>query len=179
MLTLVIGGARSGKSRFAQSLCAGATKVAYIATGCLEDDEMRERVARHRSDRPPHWLTIEEPLDIAGAAKRCSAEYEFILLDCLTIWLSNLCSSRRNDSDETLRTISTQELTRFLAVAANSHCVIVTNEVGCGLVPTTRLGRSFRDLQGWVNQDAARAADWVYHVVAGIPVAIKRPGGAS
>jgi adenosylcobinamide kinase / adenosylcobinamide-phosphate guanylyltransferase len=179
MLTLVIGGARSGKSRFAQSLCAGAARVAYIATARPEDDEMRERVARHRSDRPPHWLTIEETLDIAGAAERCSAKYEFILLDCLTIWLSNLCSSRRKDSNEALRSISARELARFLAAASNSHCVVVTNEVGCGLVPTSPLGRSFRDLQGWVNQDAARVADWVYHMVAGIPVAIKRPEATS
>ncbi|HTX39539.1 MAG TPA: bifunctional adenosylcobinamide kinase/adenosylcobinamide-phosphate guanylyltransferase [Bryobacteraceae bacterium] len=179
MFTLVLGGARSGKSRFAESLCAGAHKVAYIATLRPEDDEMRERVARHRSDRSSEWLTIEEPLDIAGAAERCAAEYSFILLDCLTLWLSNLCDARRQDSAETLRAAAAQELARLVNCTARSQCVVVTNEVGCGVVPASPLGRVFRDLQGWVNQDAARAADWVYHVVAGIPVALKRPGAAS
>ncbi len=177
MLTLVLGGARSGKSRFAESLCAGS--VAYIATLAPEDDEMRARVARHRADRPSNWTTIEEPLDIAAAAEHCCACCDFILLDCLTVWLSNLCASRPEDSDDALRARSAGEFERFVAAAAKRNCVMVSNEVGCGLVPTNRLGRVFRDLQGWLNQDAARAADFVYHVVAGIPVAIKRPEAAS
>jgi adenosylcobinamide kinase/adenosylcobinamide-phosphate guanylyltransferase len=140
---------------------------------------MRERVARHRCDRPVHWLTIEEPLDIAGAVERCSAECDMVLVDCLTIWLSNLCASRPKDSTEQLRAAAEQEFARFVCSAAKSHCVMVTNEVGCGLVPTSPLGRVFRDLQGWMNQDAARVADCVYHVVAGIPVTIKRSEAAS
>jgi adenosylcobinamide kinase/adenosylcobinamide-phosphate guanylyltransferase len=175
MLTLVLGGARSGKSRFAESLCANASRVAYIATLHPDDDEMQERVARHRAGRPADWLTIEEPLDIASAAERCGAECEFILLDCLTIWLSNLCWCHRADSPEQLRAQAARELARFVSATATSHCVMVSNEVGCGLVPESPLGRAFRDLHGWLNQDAARAADSVYLVVAGIPLAIKRP----
>jgi adenosylcobinamide kinase/adenosylcobinamide-phosphate guanylyltransferase len=174
MFTLVLGGARSGKSRFAQSLCAGSGRVAYIATARPEDDEMRARIARHRSDRNSHWLTIEEPLAIADAVGRC-AECDFILLDCLTLWLSNVYWTRREDSEETVRAAASDELARFAAAASKANCIVVTNEVGCGLVPESAVGRSFRDLQGWINQEAARAADFVYHVVAGIPVAIKRP----
>lgn len=176
MLTLVLGGARSGKSRFAQSLCAEAKRVAYIATARAEDDEMRARIARHRRDRPPDWLTVEEDLDIAGAVARCCAQCDFVVLDCLTIWLSNLCASRPDDSEDGLREAATREFSRFVSIAAKSQCVIVTNEVGCGLVPETALGRLFRDLQGWMNQDAARMADFVYQVVAGIPIVVKRPG---
>jgi adenosylcobinamide kinase / adenosylcobinamide-phosphate guanylyltransferase len=175
MLTFVLGGARSGKSRFAQSLCAGARKVAYIATLRPEDQEMHERVAWHRSGRPADWVTIEEPLDIGGAAERCAAECECILLDCLTVWLSNLCASRPEDSADALRAAMEREFVRFVSSAARLDCVMVSNEVGCGLVPEFPLGRLFRDLQGWLNQDAARAADWVYHVVAGIAVVLKRP----
>ena len=175
MLTLVLGGARSGKSRFAESLCINARRVAYIATLRPEDDEMRERVARHRSERPAHWLTIEEPLDIASAADRCDAECDCILLDCLTIWLSNLFWCYRGETPDALRALAARELERLVSAAARCDCVIVSNEVGYGLVPESPVGRTFRDLQGWLNQDAARAADAVYLVVAGIPLAIKRP----
>ena len=177
MLTLVLGGARSGKSRFAESLCANARRVAYIATLRPEDDEMRERVARHRSERPPHWLTVEEPLDIARAAERCG-ECDYILLDCLTLWLSNLSWCHRAETHDTSRGLAARELARFVSAAARCNCVIVSNEVGYGLVPESAVGRAFRDLQGWLNQDAARAADAVYLVVAGIPLAIKRPEAA-
>ena len=178
MLTLVLGGARSGKSGFAESLGAGARRVAYIATLRPEDDEMRERVARHRSRRRADWLTIEEPLDIAGAAERGAAECDFLLLDCLTVWLSNLCASRPEDSADALWAVASREFARFVSCAAGRDCVVVTNELGCGLVPSFPLGRLFRDLQGWLNQEAARAADCVYQVVAGIPVALKRPEAA-
>ncbi|HEY7391955.1 MAG TPA: bifunctional adenosylcobinamide kinase/adenosylcobinamide-phosphate guanylyltransferase, partial [Bryobacteraceae bacterium] len=86
---MVIGAARSGKSRFAQSLCS-APRVAYIATARAEDDEMRRRIARHQQDRPPHWLTIEEPLDLAGAVLQAASQADVIIVDCLTLWLSNL-----------------------------------------------------------------------------------------
>ena len=176
MLTLVIGGARSGKSRFAQSLPSGSQRVAYLATSRCEDSEMAERVARHRHDRPSHWVTVEEPLEIAKAVERLSADREFILLDCLTIWLSNLSWEHRESAAENLRQAASQEVARLIAGAANAHLVLVTNELGCGLVPESPVGRLFRDLHGWMNQDVARSADWVYHLVAGIAVPIKRPG---
>lgn len=177
MLSLVIGGARSGKSSFAQSLCTAAGPVVYLATARVEDAEMAARIARHRLDRPAHWTTVEEPLEIAGAVERHTGHCDFLLLDCLTVWLSNLCWAHREDGEEIVQTAAFHELALVAAAAVASHVVLVTNEVGCGLVPESPLGRSFRDLHGWVNQEAARSADWVYHVVAGIPVAIKRPEG--
>jgi adenosylcobinamide kinase/adenosylcobinamide-phosphate guanylyltransferase len=173
MLTLIIGGARSGKSRFAQSLAPPASKVAYIATARPDDEEMSARIARHRSERPPSWITVEEPLEIVRAVERCSADCHFILLDCLTLWLSNFFLERKGSE---IHEAALREVARLAPAAGSAHLVVVTNEVGCGLVPESALGRSFRDVHGWVNQEAARAADWVYHVVAGIPVAIKQPG---
>jgi adenosylcobinamide kinase/adenosylcobinamide-phosphate guanylyltransferase len=181
MLTLVIGGARCGKTQFAQSLCQAGQRVCYIATARADDDEMCARIARHRRHRPAQWLTIEEPLQIAHAAERMSG-CDFLLLDCLTIWLSNFSWEHRElaqeQGEDALADAAKSELAKLFAAAPSSHLVIVTNEVGYGLVPDTPVGRLFRDLQGWLNQDAARAADFVYHVVAGIPIAIKRPEGS-
>ena len=177
MLSLVIGGARSGKSRFAQSLCATAERVVYVATARAEDEEMTARIARHRQERPAHWATVEEPLAIASAVERHSAQCDVLLLDCLTIWLSNLCWEHRESSEAILQAAAFREVARVAEACKGSHAVVVTNEVGCGLVPESPVGRTFRDLQGWLNQEVARSADWVYHVVAGIPVAIKRPEG--
>jgi adenosylcobinamide kinase/adenosylcobinamide-phosphate guanylyltransferase len=177
MLSLVIGGARSGKSRFAQSLGATAERVVYIATARVEDAEMAARIAQHRQTRPAYWTTIEEPLEIGSAIERHSAHCDFLLLDCLTLWLSNLCWEHREIGDAGIQAAAFRDVARVAATAAASNVVLVTNEVGCGLVPESPVGRSFRDLQGRVNQEVARSADWVHHVVAGIPVAIKRPEG--
>ena len=175
MLTLVIGGARSGKSRFAQSLAAKSGRVAYIATARIEDAEMADRIARHRQDRPSHWVTLEEPLEIGNVIEQQAGNYDFILLDCLTLWLSNFCFEHRDAADASIHEHALREVAR-LAAPVESHVVVVTNEIGCGLVPETHLGRFFRDLQGSMNQEIARAANWVHHLVAGIPVTIKRPG---
>ncbi|MGD0435550.1 MAG: bifunctional adenosylcobinamide kinase/adenosylcobinamide-phosphate guanylyltransferase [Bryobacteraceae bacterium] len=179
MLTVIIGGARSGKSRFAVSLASKLPQVTYIATARAEDDEMRARIARHRAERPPHWRTIEEPLAIAEAAEACVPSCDLILLDCLTLWLSNLCCASAGESEATLRAAASAELHRLALTARRIDILAVTNEVGCGLVPESALGRMFRDLQGWINQDIARPADYVYHLVAGIATAIKRPEVAS
>jgi adenosylcobinamide kinase/adenosylcobinamide-phosphate guanylyltransferase len=179
MLTLVIGGARSGKSRYAQSICSKGPRVAYIATARLEDDEMRSRVARHRRDRPAAWLTIEEPLAIADAVLLQAPRMDFILLDCLTLWLSNFCSERRASSPGELELAASNEISRLIAASAGSHLVVVTNEVGSGIVPESPVGRLFRDLQGLVNQQVAGEADFVYQTVAGIPFRIKPSGGCA
>jgi adenosylcobinamide kinase / adenosylcobinamide-phosphate guanylyltransferase len=176
MLSLVIGGARSGKSRFAQSLASSARTPLYLATARADDEEMVARIARHRSDRPAHWATAEEPLAIACAVARHAAEHDFVLLDCLTLWLSNFAWQHRDLSEDQLRAGATAEIARVSAAAAPSHVALVTNEVGCGIVPESPVGRSFRDLQGWINQEAARHSDWVYLVTAGIAVPIKRAG---
>jgi adenosylcobinamide kinase/adenosylcobinamide-phosphate guanylyltransferase len=175
MLSLVIGGARSGKSRFAQSLAGSAERVVYIATARVEDAEMAARVVQHRHTRPAFWETVEEPLEIGSTVERHSANCDFLLLDCLTLWLSNFCWAHREMTEASIQAAALREVARVAAAATESHVVLVTNEVGCGVVPESPLGRSFRDLQGWVNQDVALSADWVHHVVAGIPVAIKRP----
>lgn len=174
MLSLVIGGARSGKSRFAQSLCSNASRVIYLATARAEDAEMAERIRRHRDNRPADWITVEEPLAIASAVEQYGGAYDAILLDCLTIWLSNFCWEHRDKTPRDLEQAARAEASRL--TAASAHVVVVTNEVGCGLVPDDPVGRLFRDLQGFVNQQVACSADWVYHVVAGIPTAIKKPG---
>ena len=176
MLSLVIGGARSGKSRFAQSLCANFPRVVYLAAARADDAEMTRRIRRHRDSRPAHWVTIEEPLAIAGAVERHAPGCDILLLDCLTLWLSNFCFAHRDEPEETIETAALAEVARLVHAAAASHTIVVTNEVGCGLVPEAPLGRFFRDLQGFVNQQVACSADWVYHVVAGIAVPIKQPG---
>ena len=175
MLTLVLGGARSGKSRFAQSLFETEGRVAFIATARADDEEMRARIAHHRQTRPPHWHTIEEPLAIARALETCSAEFNFVLIDCLTLWLSNLCWEHRDCTEEVLRTSASEEVERLIAAASAANVVVVSNEVGYGLVPESPVGRVFRDLQGWLNQNLACASTSVYQVVAGIPIPIKRP----
>lgn len=177
MLTLVIGGARSGKSRFAQSLCANGQRVVYVATARVDDEEMRARIARHRADRPGAWSTIEEPLAVADVVARQSADADFILLDCLTVWLSNFCWEWRDRYPKDLESAAAEELRRLAGAAPGAHLIVVTNEVGCGIVPEHPVARLFRDLQGLANQQMARAAEAVYHVVAGIPVKIKTPGG--
>jgi adenosylcobinamide kinase/adenosylcobinamide-phosphate guanylyltransferase len=176
MLTLVIGGARSGNSHFAQSLAAHSERVAYLATARCEDAEMAGRVARHRQERPAHWRTVEEPLALRSAVERLAGDCEFILVECLTLWLSNFCWEHRELAPAILHDAASLEVTGAIAAAGDSHLVIVTNEIGCGLVPESAVGRLFRDLQGWVNQDVARSADRVYLTVAGIPVPIKSPG---
>jgi adenosylcobinamide kinase/adenosylcobinamide-phosphate guanylyltransferase len=177
MLTLVLGGARSGKSRIAQSICASGSKVTCIATAQIEDNEMRARISRHRSARPRNWITIEEPLAIADAVATHAASAHFILLDCLTLWLSNFCSERRDSPADSLEADVRREISRLVAASAASHVVAVSNEVGGGIVPESPVGRAFRDLHGLMNQHVAGEADFVYQMIAGIPLQIKPAGG--
>lgn len=177
MLTLVIGGARSGKSRFAQSLCGHAARVAYLATAREEDAEMAERIRRHREGRPADWVTIEEPLEIARALDKLAAGYDVVLLDCLTLWLSNFCREHQADPPAAIESAALREVAQLAAASAAVNTIVVTNEVGAGLVPEMPLGRFFRDIQGWVNQEAARRANAVYYMVAGIPLTIKKAEG--
>jgi len=165
MLVLVTGGARSGKSRFAQRRIQELAPPpwTYLATGEGLDDEMRARIARHQAERGPDWRTEEAPRDplrvLTGRA---------ILLDCLTLWLSNRMLDGASDDE-----ILTE--TDALVIAARSvpAVVMVTNEVGGGVVPEHELGRRFRDLAGWVNQRVAAAADEVVLVACGLPLRLK------
>jgi adenosylcobinamide kinase/adenosylcobinamide-phosphate guanylyltransferase len=176
MLTFLIGGARSGKSRVAESFCLGSNQVAYIATARANDEEMRARIARHRHDRPTHWDTFEEPLAIVPLLRKLRQEYDVLLLDCLTVWLSNLLYQFRRQSPDDIEKRVLAQLSEVTEYAAGTHLIVVANEVGAGIVPTTKVGRIFRDLQGLANQRVAAAADRVLMMVAGIPIQIKPSG---
>jgi adenosylcobinamide kinase / adenosylcobinamide-phosphate guanylyltransferase len=164
-LTFVIGGARSGKSRYAESLIAALPPPwTYVATAEALDAEMSERIGAHRARRGSQWRTIEAPRDLA-AALTASATIP-VLIDCLTLWLSNLMLADADIEAETER------LEQALA-AAKAPVIVVANEVGSGIVPEHALGRKFRDLQGVLNQHIAVRADRVVLVVAGLPLVLK------
>lgn len=163
-LTLVLGGARSGKSRHAEELIARAAPPwTYIATAEALDDEMCDRIAHHRARRDAGWQTVDAPLDLVGTISRLSGA---ALIDCLTLWLSNVMLAERDVE---------AEIERLLAAfaAAPGPLVTVSNEVGLGLVPETPLGRAFRDAQGRLNQRVAAAADRVVFMAAGLPLNLK------
>ncbi|MFC0206313.1 bifunctional adenosylcobinamide kinase/adenosylcobinamide-phosphate guanylyltransferase [Novosphingobium soli] len=164
---LVLGGARSGKSRYAQQrLEAHPGTLAYIATGQALDAEMDERIARHREDRGDRWTTLEEPLDLAGAIDRAARAADAILVDCLTLWLTNLM----------LADLPRDAATAALGAAmARCPCplVLVANEVGLGIVPDNALARRFRDEAGRLNQAVAAQAGEVQFVAAGLPLRLK------
>jgi adenosylcobinamide kinase / adenosylcobinamide-phosphate guanylyltransferase len=165
-VTLVLGGARSGKSRYAESLVAGAPLPwIYVATAEAFDDEMAQRIAEHKARRDRRWQTVEAPRDIVDALFDVPAGAS-ILIDCVTLWLSNLLVAEVNIE---------QEMKRLDAALAQSRraTVLVANEVGCGIVPDNALARRFRDLQGRLNQQLAVRADRVVLMVAGLPLFVK------
>jgi adenosylcobinamide kinase/adenosylcobinamide-phosphate guanylyltransferase len=174
MLTLIIGGARSGKSKLAQRLATPAGRVAYIATATLgQDPEMAARVERHRGDRPRSWQTIEEPLALASAVERASKEFDAVLVDCLTIWLSNLFWEHRDREPGHVKIAARAEIQQIAGAIRPCHVILVSNELGSGTVPEPAITRAFRDLQGLLNQWAAEAADQVILTVAGLPLYLK------
>ncbi|MCI0469563.1 MAG: bifunctional adenosylcobinamide kinase/adenosylcobinamide-phosphate guanylyltransferase [Nitrospirae bacterium] len=166
-MTFVTGGARSGKSKFAlekASACHG--KKAYIATAQAFDDEMKARIERHKKERSCDWETFEEPLNIVALIKDIGSRYDVILLDCLTLWLSNMMLAGKDIE---------AEIESFTSAIINnrSSFFIVSNEVGMGIVPDNELSRRFRDWAGYLNQRVAKAADEVYLVTVGLPLKIK------
>jgi len=166
-VTLVLGGARSGKSRYAERLVEGAASCGtYCATAEPGDAEMAERIAAHRGRRGPFWRTVEAPLELAPAIAAEATQGSPLLVDCLTLWLSNLLLAGRQPDSET------DKLCRTLRSAAGP-VVLVANEVGMGLVPETPLGRCFRDAAGRLNQQVAALADRVVFVAAGLPLVLK------
>lgn len=167
VITFVLGGARSGKSRYVQNLAARSQAVLFIATARGDDDEMRAKIQRHRDDRPTHWQTVEEPRDLGRVLRDLGARQEFVIVDCLTLWISNLLVESESERREQLEQFycTVRELRRRTA--------IVSNEVGSGIVPVSELGRTYRDVLGEVNQRVAALADNVVLLVAGIPLVLK------
>lgn len=164
---LVLGGVRSGKSRFARELAeASGRKRLFLATGTPGDDEMRERIDRHRAERDRAWCTREEPISLAEALAEECKPGRVVLVDCLTLWLSNLVLAGEQPDDAAMG------LVRVLADAAGP-VVVVSNEVGQGVVPATALGRAFRDAHGRLNQQVAAVCDCVVQVTAGCPLLLK------
>ncbi|MFH1074864.1 MAG: bifunctional adenosylcobinamide kinase/adenosylcobinamide-phosphate guanylyltransferase [Candidatus Firestonebacteria bacterium] len=169
-LMLITGGVRSGKSSYAQKVAeSSGAKVFYIATAEALDDEMKIRIKSHRKSRSKKWVTIEEPIYLAKAIDALPPGNKTVILDCLTLFISNLIHKGRSDAQ-----ICAEMRGIIKALRKKSGLsIIVTNEVGSGIVPEGRLSRRFRDLQGLVNQIAAKEADRVCLLVSGIPVPIK------
>lgn len=165
----ILGGARSGKTAFGEALALRlGCKPAYLATAEARDEEMKARVAAHRTARADRFTTIEEPIDIVGASvKAARAGHDIVLIDCLTLWLSNLLEQNRDIAAETGR------LAEALRQSSGVRVILISNEVGLGIVPDNALSRAFRDHSGRMNQTIASAVSSAYFVVAGLPLVLK------
>ena len=165
--TLVLGGARSGKSGYALGLgeSVGLDRV-FVATGVGFDVEMRERISRHRADRDSSWRTVEEAVEVWDVIARECRKGRVVVLDCLTLWLNNVMLEGRDVESDLTRLVESLE-------GVTGELILVSNEIGLGLVPDTELGREFRDLHGRMNQRVAGVCDRVLFMVAGLPVVVK------
>lgn len=170
-VTLVLGGVRSGKSRYAQRLAERRQRVAFVATAERRDDpEMTAKIEHHRSERPAHWITIEESLHLGEAIQSSSKDHDVVLIDCLTLFASNLLEACSGD-----RAMQHLHIDQLCSALQSAPCsiVLVSNEVGSGVVPAYELGRQFRDLVGEINQRVASVADEVFVMIAGLPFPLK------
>ncbi len=177
-IIFVLGGAKSGKSRFAleKADLMGGKKL-YIATAQALDCEMEKRIEKHRLERGEEWVTIEEPLNIAGSIEENKDSYNVILIDCLTLWLNNLMGEDGSELQDGKAykerfLIETESLIDS-CIDSSSYIIIVSNEVGLGIVPENFLARRFRDIAGGVNRRVANAADEVFFLMSGIPLRLK------
>lgn len=172
MRSLILGGARSGKSNHAQRLAeASGLPVTFVATGLARDPEMAARIARHQADRPAGWQTLEVPLHLAEALARASQAGRCVVVDCLTLWLLNLLEA----GEEVFRTERAQLLAQVPLL--RGMAIFVANEVGLGVVPLGELSRRFVDEAGRLNQDLARLVERVSFVAAGLPLVLKGDAG--
>ena len=166
--TLVLGGARSGKTAFAERLALhSGHKPAYLATAKALDSEMADRVASHQTSRGDRFTTIEEPLALSPALIRAAATHDVVLVDCLTLWITNLLLAEENVS------AAVSELVATLAELDRARIILVSNEVGLGIVPDNAMARTFRDLAGSAHQRLAEICTDVFFVVAGLPMTLK------
>ena len=168
---LVLGGARSGKSRFAVASQTSQARVAFVATAEARDESMALRIARHRTERPPAWMTVEEPLDLVGRLRDLRGAVDAVIVDCLTIWAANRLL--RGDPDPAI--LASVDALVALMAQRPFALTVVSNEVGLGVHPETPAGLRFRDLLGLTNQRVAAASDRVVLMVAGIPLDVKAP----
>lgn len=175
-LVLILGGARSGKSAWAESLARQGERTLFVATAEALDDDMRRRITKHRERRPVSWDTLEEPLDPAAAIPSALAGHDTLLLDCLTVWVSNLLLARDNEADAEAEILARAGALLDLYKHTDCRWILVSNEVGLGVIPATELGRRYRDLLGRVNQLVAARADHVYLMIAGLALEVKSSG---
>ncbi|MHB8122454.1 MAG: bifunctional adenosylcobinamide kinase/adenosylcobinamide-phosphate guanylyltransferase [Desulfuromonadaceae bacterium] len=171
----ITGGARSGKSTFAEKLAREfGAPLGYLATAQALDGEMDERVRRHRLRRGAEWSTLEEPIHLSQALARCDGQYQAILVDCVTLWLSNLLFKYEDTGEEIEERIH-DDVVRLKHTLHGmvTPVILVSNEVGMGIVPDNALARIFRDIAGTANQALAASADDVYAVISGIPLRLK------
>lgn len=173
MITLILGGARAGKSSRALSLAGDAAAVCFVATAQAFDNEMRDRIIVHQAERSPLWQTIEAPIAVAEAVSAIAPD-STVIIDCVTLWVSNLLLEADADPERAQAAV-TSHITSLLAAARArlAPTIIVSNEVGLGIVPATPLGRHYRDLLGRANSTLAAAADRVELLVAGLPLVLK------
>ena len=182
-LCLVLGGVRSGKSAFAESRVVALDQpTLYVATGLAIDDEMKERIRRHRESRPSNWATLEEPLNLADKLAPLLKGPDspgVVLIDSVDVWVANLLMEHQSESRSSIEETTMAETNKLLALASASHqgFIMVSSEVGLSLVPPEPLGRRFQDVLGMVNQTIAAAATEVFFVVAGLPSRIKPASG--
>lgn len=169
MIQLILGGARSGKSRLAEQIAKDSNlNVTYIATAQAFDVEMQQRIHHHQAQRPAHWAVIEEPLYLAGQLQQIDAANQLILVDCLTLWMSNLLMHE----DKNLQARECQKLLELLP-SLQSHIILVSNETGLGVVPMGEISRKFVDESGRLHQQLGQIADKVMFCVAGFPMILK------
>jgi adenosylcobinamide kinase / adenosylcobinamide-phosphate guanylyltransferase len=169
-ITLVLGGVRSGKSRYAQQLAERESRVIFVATAKASDDEMHRKIERHRRERPGEWTTVEEPLELVQVLAQKALDCDVMVVDCLTVFAANILETEGDDQDAIERRV---EALCVALQSAGCSVVLVSNEVGSGVVPAYPLGRRYRDLLGEINQSVARIADDVVLMVAGLPLALK------
>jgi adenosylcobinamide kinase/adenosylcobinamide-phosphate guanylyltransferase len=179
-IILILGGARSGKSRFAQRLATElGERVLFVATGAPMDEEMRRRIELHRKARPKTWRTLEAPTGVAKAIAEHIEDADVVILDCLTLLVSNFINNVHDlEESEALESGIVKELSQLLErrKRKKANIIIVSNEVGMGLVPAYPVGRAYRDLLGKANQFIAERADKVYMMIAGLPIELKALG---